>query len=83
MWQRDDEAGGRLARDSARHGSFADPGVRASMHAEHESLYRLIEAGDARGAEQAVRDHYTQAEAGKRQHGFRPNAPINARSLKV
>ena len=71
-----------LARDAVQHGSFAEREIRLSMQGEHENLYLLIEAGDARGAEQAIRAHYSQ-HAGKRQHGFKMTAPINARSLKL
>ena len=70
-----------LARE--RHGSFSDKSVRQSMADEHERLYRLIAEGDARGVEQAMRDHYTggSAEHGERQYAFGMDAIINAAAL--
>jgi DNA-binding FadR family transcriptional regulator len=69
-----------LAREAARHGSFSDRSIRQSLAEEHERLYRLIAEGDARGAEQAMREHYSGASQ-DRQHGFDYAATVNAASL--
>jgi DNA-binding FadR family transcriptional regulator len=72
-----------LARRNATHGSFSDRGIRQSLADEHERLYRLIAEGDARGVEQAMRDHYTAgAQNGERQHGFAFGAVVNAGMLQ-
>jgi DNA-binding FadR family transcriptional regulator len=71
-----------LARNASQHGSFAERGVRQSLADEHERIYRLIAEGDARGAEQAIREHYS-AHAGERRHGFDIEAPISAARLKA
>jgi DNA-binding FadR family transcriptional regulator len=71
-----------LARSTSQHGSFADLAVRQSLADEHERIYRLIAEGDARGAEQAIREHYS-AHAGERKHGFDIQAPISAARLKA
>lgn len=71
-----------LARNASQHGSFAELSVRQSLADEHERIYRLIAEGDARGAEQAIREHYS-AHAGERKHGFDVEAPISAARLKA
>ncbi len=48
----------RLARSTNRLGSFGDRKVRLATAREHERMFRLIEKGDARGAEQAARKHF-------------------------
>ena len=73
-----------LARDTSRHGSFSDVSIRQSMADEHERLYRLIAEGDARGVEQAMRDHYSggSAEHGERQYAFGYDAIVNAAAME-
>lgn len=73
-----------LAREGARQGSFADQAIRQSMADEHERLYRLIAEGDARGVEQAMRDHYSggSAEHGERQYAFGYDATVNAAAME-
>jgi DNA-binding FadR family transcriptional regulator len=71
-----------LARDVARHGSFSDRSVRQSLADEHERIYRLIAEGDARGVEQATRDHYSGgSQHGERQYNFGYDAPVRASAL--
>jgi GntR family transcriptional repressor for pyruvate dehydrogenase complex len=73
-----------LARDTSRQGSFSDRSIRQSMADEHERLYRLIAEGDARGVEQAMRDHYSggSAEHGERQYAFGYDTIVNAAALE-
>lgn len=47
----------KLARDANQLGSFADKAVRLATARDHERIYRGIEAGDPRRAEQAARQH--------------------------
>ena len=48
----------QLARNTNRLGSFTDKSVRLATARDHERIYRLVEKGDARGAEQAAREHF-------------------------
>jgi DNA-binding FadR family transcriptional regulator len=48
-----------LARRRSQLGSFAEPTARQVSAEDHEKVYAAIAAGDARTAEQAVRDHYS------------------------
>ena len=73
-----------LARKNSQHGSFSDRSIRQSLADEHERLYRLIAEGDARGVEQAMRDHYSAgSESGERQHGFAYGTIVNAGILGI
>src|SRR5215510_11199591 len=71
-----------LARDAAQHGSFADPAVRRTLAEEHERVYRLVAKGDARGAEEAIREHYASQRPAPRRHGFDTTAIVDATLLK-
>jgi DNA-binding FadR family transcriptional regulator len=70
-----------LAREPAEHGTFSDRAVRLSLAREHERIYRVIEEGDARGAERAILEHYSGP--GERRHGFDTKATVMASALKV
>ncbi len=73
-----------LARQQSRLGSFSDKKVREATAREHEHIYDLIAKGDERGAEQAVRDHFSEAlrESDGRQYGFDVKATITASLLR-
>lgn len=71
----------KLARGNAVHGSFGDRAVRLSLAREHERIYRVIEEGDAQGAERAILDHYS-AVPGERRHGFDTAATVIASALR-
>jgi DNA-binding FadR family transcriptional regulator len=71
-----------LARGNAVHGSFGDRAVRLSLAHEHERIYRVIEEGDARGAERAILEHYSGV-PGERRHGFDTNATVIAGALRI
>jgi DNA-binding FadR family transcriptional regulator len=73
----------RLSRKTTQHGSFSERSMRQSLADEHERLYRLIAEGDARGVEQALREHYRGAESGERQYGFAYETVINAGNLGI
>ena len=71
-----------LARANAEHGSFADRAIRQALADEHDRLYQLIAEGDARGVEQAMREHYASgSEATERQHGFTYETIVDAGTL--
>ncbi len=72
-----------LARKPARHGSFAARSVRLTTLKEHEKLYRLIEKGDAAGAEKAARAHFSEADHGDEgwRHAFDLDAVVTAAAL--
>jgi GntR family transcriptional repressor for pyruvate dehydrogenase complex len=53
-----------MARRIDRHGGFDDLAARRASSREHEKLYARIEKGDARGAEQVARAHYSSPEPG-------------------
>jgi GntR family transcriptional repressor for pyruvate dehydrogenase complex len=75
---------GTLMRNAEHHGSFSDRAIRQSLADEHERLYRLIAEGDARGVEQATRDHYTSgSHQGERQYDLRFDSPISAAALGI
>jgi GntR family transcriptional repressor for pyruvate dehydrogenase complex len=75
-----------LAKPPARLGSFADRKTRLATVKEHEELYRLIAKGDARGAERATREHFSEAahehEPLGWQHAFDVTAVVSATLLR-
>ncbi len=68
---------GSLVKDPEAQGSFSDRAIRQSLADEHERIYRMIAEGDARGAEQATRDHYG-AHQGERKYDVRMDSIVNA-----
>lgn len=73
-----------LARKTAQYGSFADKKVRLATAREHERLYKLIDDGDARGAEKAAREHLSESlheDQGWR-HSFDVSAIVKASALR-
>ncbi len=73
-----------LARQQSRLGSFGDRKIREATAKEHERIYNFIAKGDERGAEQASRDHFSEAlhEPDGWQHGFDVKATITASLLR-
>ncbi len=70
---------GAFVRAPHKHGSFSDKAIRQSLADEHERIFRLIAEGDARGVEQATRDHYSNGS--ERQYDLRLDQPISAAAL--
>jgi GntR family transcriptional repressor for pyruvate dehydrogenase complex len=75
----------RLARDTNQLGSFANKEVRLATAKDHEVIYRLIEKGNAVGAEQAAREHFVDPldhDPRGWDHSFDFNQVIDATTLR-
>lgn len=76
----------RLAVDVNRLGSFTEKSVRQATARDHERIYRLIEKGDARAAEQAARTHFIDPldhHPRGWDHDFDLNQVVDAASLRI
>lgn len=76
----------RLAVDTNELGAFTEKSVRLATARDHERIYRLIEKGDARAAEEAARTHFIDPldhHPRGWEHAFDLNQVVDAAALRI